>query len=213
LTVGEANTTHREDVMTVTTERHGLGGRLPLADPATLTATQQELFDAVHRTRVPWGAAAGFDVTAPDGRLIGPFNAFLLRPEVAEKFLEFRTAASASAILSEREREIVIVAVGAVWGAEYELYAHTALAGRAGLSHEAVTDLLHGITPESLSDREKLAARVTRDLATTHRVTDELYGEAEKAFGPEGLFDIAALMGQYQTVCGLLCLFDVPAPK
>jgi hypothetical protein len=52
-----------------------------------------------------------------------------------------------------------------------------------------------------------------RALSTHHRVDDELYSEAEKAFGTTGLFDIAALMGQYHTVCTALTLFEVPAPK
>ena len=197
----------------MTETRQNLGGRLSLADPATLTAAQRELFDAVLKTRVPWADDAGFQVTTADGRLIGPFNAFLLQPEVAAKFLEFRATATDHTTLSEREREIVIIAVGTVWGAEYELYAHTALARHAGLSDDAVATLLKGEIPDSLSDRERLAARVAQQLSTAHRVSAELYHEAEKAFGTKGLFDIVTLMGQYHTVCTLLTLFDIPAPK
>jgi 4-carboxymuconolactone decarboxylase len=190
-----------------------LGGRLPLADPASLTDAQRELFDTVVRSRVPWADGAGFRVTTTDNRLIGPFNAFLLQPEVAEAFLAFRSAATDHTTLSDREREIVIVAVGAVWGAKYELYAHTALARQAGIAENDLTTLLDGRTPESLSDRERLAADVTRQLSSAHHVSDELYREAEKAFGAKGLLDIVILMGQYQTVCSLLTLFDVPAPE
>jgi len=197
----------------MTETQQNLGGRLPLANPAILTAEQRQLFDTVLQTRVPWADAAGFQVTTADGRLIGPFNAFLLQPEVATKFLEFRATATENTTLSEREREIVIIAVGAVWGAEYELYAHTALARHAGLSDDDVATLLVGDTPDSLNVRERLAAEVARQLSAAHRVPDKLYLEAEKAFGAKGLFDIVALMGQYQTVCTLLTLFDVPAPN
>jgi len=189
-----------------------LGGRLPLADPATFTAAQRELFERVQATRVPWANEGGFRVTTEDGRLIGPFNSFLLQPEVAEKFLDFRTAASTYGTLSPRVREVVIIAVGAVWAAEYELYAHTALARQAGLSDDAVTTLANGGIPEDLSEDERIAARVAHELSTRHRIDDELYREAEKAFGRTGLFDLAALMGQYHTVCTLLTLFEVPAP-
>ena len=64
-----------------------------------------------------------------------------------------------------------------------------------------------------LSDHEKIAARLARQLSTRHRVNDELYREAEQAFGRTGLFDIAALMGLYHTVCTALTLFEVPAPN
>ena len=40
--------------------------------------------------------------------------------------------------------------------------------------------------PEDLSDQEKIAARLARELSTRHRVGDELYHEAEQAFGCRG---------------------------
>jgi 4-carboxymuconolactone decarboxylase len=190
-----------------------LGGRLPLADPAALTGAQRELFNTVNATQVSWANDAGFQATTADGRLIGPYNSFLLHPEVAAKILEFSAADKAHTTLSKRVHEVVIVAVGAVWGADYELYAHTTLARHAGLSEHAVTTLANGGVPDELSEHEKIAAHLTRQLSTRHRVDDELYREAEKAFGTTGLFDIVALIGQYHTVCAALTLFEVPAPN
>jgi 4-carboxymuconolactone decarboxylase len=190
-----------------------LGGRLPLADPAALTGAQRELFNAMNATQLPWANKAGFQVTTADGRFIGPYNSFLLHPEVAAKILEVSAAEKTHTTLSQREHEVVIVAVGAVWGAEYELYAHTTLARNAGLSEDAVTTLANGGIPAELSGREKIAARLAHQLSTSHRVDDELYSAAEQAFGTTGLFDIAALMGQYHTVCTALSLFAVPAPN
>jgi 4-carboxymuconolactone decarboxylase len=190
-----------------------LGGRLPLADPAALTGAQRELFNTVNATQVPWANEAGFQATTADGRLIGPYNSFLLHPEVAAKILEFSAADKTHTTLSKRVHEVVIVAVGAVWGADYELYAHTTLARNAGLSEHAVTTLANGGIPDELSEHEKIAAHLTRQLSTRHRVDDELYREAEKAFGTTGLFDIVALIEQYHTVCAALTLFEVPAPN
>jgi 4-carboxymuconolactone decarboxylase len=132
---------------------------------------------------------------------------------VAAKFSEFQAAEATYTTLSPRVREVVIVAVGAVWGADYELYAHTTLARNAGLSEHAVNTLANGGIPDDLSEHEKIAAHLTSQLSTRHRVDAELYREAEKAFGTTGLFDIAALIGQYHTVCAALNLFEVPAPN
>jgi 4-carboxymuconolactone decarboxylase len=197
----------------MTRPSHTMGGRLPLADPSTLTGAQRELFNAMETTQVPWANEAGFQATTADGRLIGPYNSFLLHPELAAKILEFSAADKTHTTLSKRVHEVVIIAVGAVWGADYELYAHCALARNAGLSEHAVTTLANGGIPDDLSEHEKIAARLARELSTHHRVDDELYREAEKAFDTTGLFDIAALMGQYHTVCTALTLFEVPAPK
>jgi 4-carboxymuconolactone decarboxylase len=190
-----------------------LGGRLPLADPATLTGAQRDLFEALKAAWEPLSNKAGIQMATADGRLIGPYNTFLLHPEVAAKFSEFQAAEATYTTLSPRVREVVIVAVGAVWGADYELYAHTTLARNAGLSEHAVTTLANGGIPDDLSEHEKIAANLTSQLSTRHRVDDELYREAEKAFGTTGLFDIAALIGQYHTVSAALTLFEVPAPN
>jgi 4-carboxymuconolactone decarboxylase len=189
-----------------------LGGRLPLADPATLTGAQRDLFEALKSTWEPLSDKAGIQMTDADGRLIGPYNTFLLHPEVVAKFSQFQAAEATYTTLSPRVREVVILAVGAVWGADYELYAHRAMARNAGLSEIAVTTLANGGIPDDLSEHEKIAALLAHQLSTTHRIDDELYREAEHAFGTTGLFDIAALMGEYHTVCTALTLFEVPAP-
>jgi nuclear transport factor 2 (NTF2) superfamily protein/alkylhydroperoxidase family enzyme len=196
----------------MTKPSQSLGGRLPLADPATLTSAQRDLFEALKATWVVYANELGVQATTEDGRLIGPFNAFLLHPEVTAKLSEFQAAEAAHTTLPPRVREVVIIAVGAVWGADYELYAQINVARKAGLSNHAITTLANGGIPEDLSDHEKIAARLARELSTRHRVDEELYREAEQAFGRTGLFDIAALMGLYHTVCTVLTLFEVPAP-
>jgi len=91
-----------------------LGGRLPLADPTTLTGAQRDLFEALKARWEPLSNKAGVQMTTADGRLIGPYNTFLLHPEVAAKFSEFQAAEATYTTLSPRVREVVIIAVGAV---------------------------------------------------------------------------------------------------
>lgn len=197
----------------MTNPSQSLGGRLPLADPATLTSAQQDLFETLKATWVVYANKLGVQATTKDGRLIGPFNAFLLHPEVTAKLSEFQAAEATHTTLPPRVREVVIIVVGAVWRADYELYAQGPVARKAGLSDQAITALVNGGIPEDLSDHEKLAARLARELSTSHRVGDELYLEAERAFGRKGLFDMVAVMGVYHTVCSALALFEVPAPR
>lgn len=189
-----------------------LGGRLPLADPATLTPTQRELYDQLIGTWVVFTDKLGVRSTTEDGRLIGPFNALLLHPEVAAKLLEFQAAESTNTSLSPSVREVVIIVLGSVYGAEYELFAHKLMARTAGLADDHVVALCGGNIPEGLGEQEKLAARLTFALATRHHIDEEMYQEAESAFGVKGLFDIVAVLGVYHTVCTMLTLFEVPAP-
>jgi 4-carboxymuconolactone decarboxylase len=197
-------------MMTVQTD--ALGGRLPLVDPAALTDDQQELFDLLSNTLVAWANLFEFRAATDDGRLIGPFNPALYSPAISAKFVELQMFEPMHTSLNERVREVVILAVGAVWRADYELYAHAAAARKAGISEKAVKALANGEVPDELTADEKIAGRIARQLSSTHRVDDALYREAEQAFGRRGLVDIAALIGAYHAVCTTLTMFDVPAP-
>jgi 4-carboxymuconolactone decarboxylase len=189
------------------------GGRLPLFDPGKLTAAQKALFDKLQATWIKFADDKGVKATTDDGRLIGPFNPFLLHPEVTEKLSELQVAEVSHTTLPPRAREVVVLITGAVWRADYELYAQLNVARGSGLSDAAIAALSKGIIPDDLGHEEKIAARVALDLLTHHRVNDDLYQEAERTFGRTGLYDITAVMGVYQTVCSMLALFEVPAPQ
>ena len=190
-----------------------LGGRLPLVDADTLDAAQRELFDYLRARVVPWADAAGFRSTTADGRFIGPFNAALRSPAVAGAFLQQQASEERHTSLSDRVRQVVILAVGAVWAADYEIYAHSAVARHSGITDDAVRRLAAGTLPDTLSDEEKVAYRFAQKLSTTHRIDDSTFNQARKAYGDSGIVDIIILAGTYYTDCGLLNAFEVPAPS
>jgi 4-carboxymuconolactone decarboxylase len=190
-----------------------LGGRLPLADPADLVGPQRELFDKMTNTVVPWADDTGFHSTTDDGRFIGPFNPALLNPAMTSAAAQLLLGERENTSLSARVREVVILAVGAVWQSDYELYAHTAAARTVGLSEAAIRVLVNSGIPDDLGEDETIAAELTRQLSTSHRVDETLYRQAENIFGTKGLTDIVILIGIYHTVCATLNLFEIPAPQ
>lgn len=190
-----------------------LGGRLPLVDADTLDAPQRELFDYLRRRVVPWADAAGFRSTTADGKFIGPFNAALRSPTMAGAFLQLQASEERDTSLSYRVRQVVILAVGAVWAADYEIYAHSAVARHCGIPDDAIRRLAAGTLPDTLSDEEKVAYRFAQKLSTSHRIDDSTFRQARKGFGDSGIVDIIILAGTYYTVCGLLNAFEVPAPS
>lgn len=99
----------------MTLQTDDLGGRLPLADPATLTDTQRGLFDLMMNTMVPWANQVPFQSTTVDGRLIGPFNPAPLNPATATKFLELQFAEQLNSSLDEQVRQVIVLTVGAIW--------------------------------------------------------------------------------------------------
>ena len=194
-------------------DQTALGGRLPLADPAALNPAQREIFERMATRIVPWAKDAQFQSVAEDDRLIGPFNPALLNPAIAAPFLDLQFAEQAHTSLSARVREVVILAVGAAWQADYELYAHLAVARKAGLPEAAAQAVATGGLPDGLSYDEQIALRLTTELSTSHRIDESLYRVAENSFGAKGLIDIAFLIGIYHSVCATLTMFAIPAPE
>lgn len=115
--------------------------------------------------------------------------------------------------LDPRVRQVVILVVGAVWKADYELYAHSAVARKAGLHDNTIAELAAGSPARDLTEAEQVAQRFTTELTASRRVDDALFNAAKEHFGLRGLVDLLSLIGAYQTVCGLLNGFAVPAPE
>ena len=190
----------------------GLGGRLALLKPGSMTQEQKAMYDELQETLIPWAEKSGFQSTAEDGSLIGPFNAILLSPAMSRGFLALQEAEKSHTTLNERTRQVVILAVGSVWKAPYELYAHSVCARNAGLSEEVVACLVAGKVSDELTEQEQIAGHFTLQLAAQHGVDASLYNQAIKAFGQQGVLDMTFLAGTYLLVCGLLNVFTIPAP-
>jgi 4-carboxymuconolactone decarboxylase len=188
----------------MTTHTEKLGGRLPLLDPLALPAAQKEIYDRINETFVSWSDDVHFQSKTGDGKLIGPFNPILYSPGISSSFLDLHDAEEKHTSLDERVRQVVILSVGSVWKSDYELYAHSAAARKAGISASAIRTLAAGGLPDDLSEQEKVAQRYARQFSAEHRVDADLYSAAVHAFGEKGVVDLTYLIGIYHITCGLL---------
>ncbi len=192
---------------------NSLGGRLALLRPDELDSDQKKLYDQLQDTMVPWAKKSGFRAAIADGRLIGPFNAMLRSPLISQAVMKVTATEGKETSLSEQVRQVVILTVGAIWKADYELYAHAAVGKEAGFDEQTVKELVAGQKPGSLSIEEGVAFDFTQRLTAQHQIDTELYERAISAFGEKGVVDMIYLAGQYMTISGLLNTFAVPAPS
>ena len=125
-----------------------LGGRLPLLEPSKLNSKQRELYDNISSGIGTSAGAAGFKIKDDRGQLIGPFNATLYSPEICGSFLALQKLEEEQTSLTKRTRQVVILTVGSVWKAPYELYAHSAIAANAGFTAKRIASLADGRSPE-----------------------------------------------------------------
>lgn len=190
----------------------GLGGRLALHRTTALDEAGAHLVDEMETYWVPRAEATPFRCKSSEGQYIGPFNPFLYSPDVSTAFIEFQKAEANASSLSARMREVVILSVGSVWQAEYEIYAHSAAAAKAGFTTEEVADLAAGRSCATLSAGESLAQAAAIQLTRDRRIDGALYEKARAAISERGLVDLVTLTGCYHLVCALLNAFEIPAP-
>jgi 4-carboxymuconolactone decarboxylase len=92
---------------------------------------------------------------------------------------------------------VVILAVGAVWEADCELYAHSAAALKAGLSEAAIRSLAE--SSEDLSNEERIARRFVRQLIPERHVEEPLCWAADAAFGRDGVVAMTSCLPSFRT--------------
>ncbi|MGH6644704.1 MAG: carboxymuconolactone decarboxylase family protein [Bradyrhizobium sp.] len=185
--------------------------RLPLIDPADFDPLQKALYDDMRA-----GIATGFNAfktQQPDGKMIGPWNVSLHHPAVGQGSWDLTMAVNAIGVLSANVKEVVILVVGGHHQAAYEIYAHVAVAERAGMPLARISALVSNIKPDDLAADESAAVVMALALCRGGPVPEPTWRQAVETFGELGAAQLVFLVGVYAFVATTLNGFDVPAPS
>ena len=184
-----------------------MGVRLSGLLPGELDEEQAEVYRAITGGARASGPQA-FPLTDQEGRLRGPFNAMLLSPPVGLATQALGTAVRYSSSLSDRVREMAILAVAAHWDSAFEREAHEAV-GRtsAGLTESEMAALRAGRMPELTEPAERGALRATTALLRHGTLTEEEYADAVTTAGERGVFELTTLVGYYSMLALQLRVF------
>ena len=186
------------------------GARIPKLEPSALDDDQRSLYAAIAGGRRAQGPQL-FQLADSQGRLEGPFNAFLLQPRLGSALQALGSSVRYQTGLDDRCREIAILVVAAHWRSDFEWYAHEAVGRSAGLGDAelaAVRDGRHA----ALAGSEAVVARTAAALVTRGDLDDSEYREAVGHLGTTGVFELLTLVGYYATLALQLRVFRVPAP-
>ncbi len=186
------------------------GARIPKLEPSSFDDEQRSLYEAIAGGRRAQGPQL-FQLADEEGRLEGPFNAFLLQPRLGAALQAVGSSVRYDTGLDDRCREIAILVVAAHWRSDFEWYAHEAVGRSVGLGDAelaAVRDGRHA----ALAGREAVVARTVAALVVRGDLDDAQYREAVEVVGTAGLFELLTLVGYYATLALQLRVFRVPAP-
>jgi len=164
--------------------------RLSTLSIEELTPAQRNAWDVIAGTR---------------GRVIGPYQVLLQRPDLAIAVANLGTELRFKGTLPGADRELAILSVGSEWGARFEWSTHEPIARKEGVDPAAIAALQNGTPIDALAPRAQLVVRIARALCRDHTVDDALYARALAEFGEPMLVELITLVGFY---CLISCVLD-----
>jgi 4-carboxymuconolactone decarboxylase len=157
-------------------------------------------------------AVADAIMSGPRKSIGGPFNAWLRSPELADRLQKVGEYIRFNTSLDKRVNEMAILMTAQAWGSQYEWYAHAPLAIKAGLNPSIVAAIGAGRKPDQMKDDEAIVWEFTTQLRRDHGIDDAIYGKALEKFGEQGIMDLVAVNGYYDTVSMTLNVARVAPP-
>ena len=136
---------------------------------------------------------------------VPPLNVFRMVANAETAFrpwLAFGGALLSSLELDPRVRELAILRVARLSGAEYEWVQHVPIALAVGASQEQVDAVDRGeIDDDSLGDAERAALRFTTEVVREVRASDEALAALRAAgLSPREVVELLLVIGQYMLV-------------
>lgn len=201
-------------------ERRGAGGawlpavagaygrvvsRLPFPSRDQLGAEGQAVWDSVVASR-------GSQAVSDQGRMTGPFNAFVQAPDVGRHLEPLGAVVRFGTSVERRLAEIAIMTVAAHWKAEYEWHAHARMARGLGVPEAVIDAIARGDDPPLAGDDERSVYTVARHLTETGRLSQDVYDAAHRLLGDAGVVELISMCGYYTLVSFILNAFAVPLP-
>lgn len=157
-------------------------------------------------------AAAQALIDSPRKGVYGPFLPLLRSPALLERVAKVGEYLRFESVLDARIRELVTAAVARHVGNQFEWAMHAPLAVKAGVAEAALEALRVGAQPRGLAADEEAALDFAFELLRNDGASDPTYAAALRAFGEQGLVELASLVGYFVMVCWLMNVARTPAP-
>jgi 4-carboxymuconolactone decarboxylase len=174
--------------------------RLPPLDHDTLDAEQRRVARVI--------------VDGPRGVVSGPYDAWLRRPELADRARAVGDYVRFDCGLPRDLAELAILLTARRWKAQFEFWAHARFAREAGVGDDVIEAIRAGREPVFAGDDDphRVVYEFVTEYFRTTRVSDATYERASRALGEEDLVDLVAVVGYYAMVSMTLNVFEVPMP-
>lgn len=146
------------------------------------------------------------------GKLLNLYGMLLHSPPVAEGWLAFLTAIRQKCSLSARIRELAIMRIAVINGADYEFRAHTPFALAEGITQDQIDALREG--KAGLFDNVEQAVLAYTDSMTRDiHVPDAAFNAVKPHFNEREMVELTATIAAYNLVSRFLEAMQIDHDK
>ncbi len=139
-----------------------------------------------------------------DGTPLNIFGVLGLHPKLLKRFNLLGGFILNKGLLPERERELVILRVGANARAEYEFGQHTVIGLRCGLTEGEIAALIRDPSAHPWSDDDLALIALADDLHADDCVSDVTWSSLASRWSDAELVELLIVAGFYRLVSGFL---------
>ena len=157
----------------------------------------------------PEAAPVAERIKAERGRVLNLYSMLLHSPPVADGWRAFLTAIRQQCKLPGRYRELAILQVAVLNGADYEFNAHVPFAMREGLTHSQLESIKKGQPPLGITDADRAVLDYTDAMTRTIEVPDALFDRVRRHFAERETVELTATIAAYNTVSRFLVALRV----
>ena len=138
------------------------------------------------------------------GKVLNLYKMLLNSPPVAEGWLNLLTAIRQKAELSGKVRELVILRIAVLNGADYEYKAHVPFALKEGVSQKQIDDLPNWTLSNAFDATERGVLAYTDAMTRDIQVPDAVFDSIKGAFNPREMTELTATIAAYNLVSRFL---------
>jgi 4-carboxymuconolactone decarboxylase len=142
-------------------------------------------------------------------RLYNVFTTMANHPDLARDWLVFANHVLRKCTLPPRDREILILRIGWICGAEYEWAQHTRIGKAVGLTDADLKHIQQGPHAAGASQHDRLLLKAVDELHADSFIGDETWNALAETYDTRQMMDLVFAVGQYNLVSMALNSFGV----
>ena len=138
------------------------------------------------------------------GQLLNLYRMLLHSPSVTEGWLAFLTAIRHKTELPARYRELAILRIAVLNGAEYEFDAHVPFALKEGVSREVIDVLRANRVTNDLDEVDRAVVEYADAMTLKIHVRDDVFARIHERFAEREVVELTATIAAYNCVSRFL---------